>query len=478
MTTMAADAGARAPIPPGYLAAAGAFAASTILIALTGSLPIIAIWLGIWTFTAAATPPRLRLAPLTFLLAVILFYPEFSTAFSSLTEKVVVQTLFLAAFTVWFAPAVLRSAAAFVPLTLVAVYWTIWGVASYVPVAASYALLNHVRIGVPEDLRTFYTETSAIKAALPVLIAPLALFVPLVAIDDERDWRRWLSALKAMAVILLVVSALEYAAGAHAVPFDPSRILHGSSRMEGFSMPDPNGFARLLLMPVLLLAAAVVFSPGTTGPIGWLAFAGAIAAIAMTQSRTAYVSITAGLAVLGLLSIRRRRTVLLGLTGLAAVAFAFVVLDVRSAFAAGSERLTLTSLVLRMELWQGVLAILRENPWFGAHPGGYAIRLLQMGYPPWRIHSPHNLYLYLGAEWGVPMMLLCLALQIMTAGYAIAVLRRTGVRPVLKAAAAGCLALTVTYAVHGITETVPPVFLFLVAGLIASVHRVVRREAC
>jgi hypothetical protein len=75
-------------------------------------------------------------------------------------------------------------------------------------------------------------------------------------------------------------------------------------------------------------------------------------------------------------------------------------------------------------------------------------------------------------------MLLCLALQIMTAGYAIAVLRRTGVRPVLKAAAAGCLALTVTYAVHGITETVPPVFLFLVAGLIASVHRVVRREAC
>jgi O-antigen ligase len=465
------------PIAAGHLAALAFFLATTAAVLLTRNPVVIAIWLGIWLFAAVFSRGRAADGGLMLLVGVIFFYPEFSSAFSSLTEKVVVLTMLLGAFAFWFAPQALRAAAHCSPLAVVAVYWTCWGLASYAAVAFNYLMLHQVRTPVPDGWRTLYTETSAIKAALPVLVGPLALAVPLVALRSAIDWRRMMTALIAATAIVLVISAVEYVAGVHVVPYDPSRLLHGTSRMTGFSVPDANGFARLLLMPVLMTAAAIVAAPRTVGPAAWAVLAAALIAIVMTQSRTAYLSTAAGLGVLFVLTLRRRRTVLVATAAVAAVVFAAIVLDVRAAFASGSERLSTSSLFLRMELWQGVVAILRENPWFGAHPGGYTISLLQMGYPPWRIHSPHNLYLYLGAEWGVPMMLFCIALQALTAIYAFRVLRRPSAEPMLRAAALGALALTVTYAVHGITETVPPVFLFLTAGIAASAERITREAA-
>ena len=461
---------------PVYRAGAGiapaAFLVLSLLLVCTTRNPIvIAAWMGVVAWAAAEGTRNTDAVWLTLVVGVIVFYPDFSYDYSSLTEKVILQAIILMAFFVSAREAVLREASRTPLLSLLAVVWIAWAAASYLPVLATWTLESQVGVPVGAPLRTLYTESSAIKAAAPVVFAPLALFVPMVALRTEDDAAAFYRGLVGCFAVFLALSFGEWIADGHLMAYDANRVLH-NERMTGFSVPDPNGLARLMLIPVLLFGARAMSAPRAVGAWMWAVFAAGIVAIALTQSRTTYISMTAGFALLAAFHIRRRGTLRILGVALLGFAAAFYLLGVRHAFSGGSERLSLNSLFLRMDLWRGVLDILGANPWFGAHPGGYMISLRQLGFPEWRIFSPHNFYLYLGAEWGVPMILLGLLLlaAIVTTG-----LRGRRAAPRRSHAAAlggGCAALAVSYAVHGITETIPPIFVFLVAGLACASVRI------
>ncbi len=54
----------------------------------------------------------------------------------------------------------------------------------------------------------------------------------------------------------------------------------------------------------------------------------------------------------------------------------------------------------RLSLWQPAWALIEQSPWFGAGPMHYA-RLTEL-----KGAHPHNIYLQIGAEWGLPMLVL------------------------------------------------------------------------
>ncbi len=56
----------------------------------------------------------------------------------------------------------------------------------------------------------------------------------------------------------------------------------------------------------------------------------------------------------------------------------------------------------RLSLWQPAWALIQKSPWFGEGPMHYARLPLLKG------AHPHNIYLQIGAEWGLPMLALLL----------------------------------------------------------------------
>ncbi|MEK8030954.1 O-antigen ligase family protein [Ideonella sp. DXS29W] len=96
------------------------------------------------------------------------------------------------------------------------------------------------------------------------------------------------------------------------------------------------------------------------------------------------------------------RTMLSGAAaGAVAYAALFILLPARAGFPVSAER-TISSLASdnsRQLLWQLALEYVTASPWLGVGPMHYA------HFPNPKAAHPHNVYLQIAAEWGIPMLL-------------------------------------------------------------------------
>jgi O-antigen ligase len=200
------------------------------------------------------------------------------------------------------------------------------------------------------------------------------------------------------------------------VSTDAASRKHFEDRLLGSSEPTAtfalaNSLAGFLVGPAAL-ALAVAFgavvrrdpsgpSPGVRAvALALAAVPGAVLLLTLllTKSRSAYVGLAVGLAVLAWRERRRVPGRVLALGALGVVA-ALAVLAAVAIFGGGLDRKVLTestkSLRYRWEYWTGAVGVISESPWGGHGPGNFAGPYLRHKLPQSseEITDPHNLVL-------------------------------------------------------------------------------------
>lgn len=179
----------------------------------------------------------------------------------------------------------------------------------------------------------------------------------------------------------------------------------------GFANPRFAGQLQSLTLPLLPLLWSTVAARWRIGvtmvaSLWWMCLIG-------SGSRTAWLALAcAGMVALGLGPAGRawcRKQLHWGLIGAVLFIVLFVVLpDLmgRAAVLEEGRLLDKGSVDARFELWRLALEMARAHPWLGVGPGHFAYTL-----NPWGAH-PHNFWLQLAAEWGVPAALLAGSLAV------------------------------------------------------------------
>lgn len=181
------------------------------------------------------------------------------------------------------------------------------------------------------------------------------------------------------------------------------------------------------LAPWLVLAVAIAALPRPEGGASlrnWLCvtlFGTPIAiCLLLTKSRSAYVAIAAGLALLWLIArkehgLLRTRLLFASLAGIIALAIIGVqsgAIDRQVASEAGK------SLGYRLQYWRSTLLMVRDNPLLGIGPGQFQNRYTEYKLPEAseEIKDPHNFLLEVWATAGTPALLLLLAALLLFTG--------------------------------------------------------------
>ena len=446
--------------------------ATTAVVSLTFNPVVVVLWIACWIFAKVYSGRRSVQTVFLLSIAIIFFYPEFTTVFEGYHEKWVVMAVLLVVGTAFFRPRMMDRDAL---LTRTVVLWIGWGLVAYLPVLGIYIWATVLGGDLPTFLSSVPHTTSALKTAAPII--PSALIAPLTvaALRTPEDLRRFRQALTFAVLIITTVSIVLWALNIRILPFDDARLIADTTRLGAFSNPDPNGTARLLLFPLLLFASASLVGHRLLGLGGWLALGLGVVAILLTQSRTTFVSFNAGLLVVGLVNPRKGKLWWMAPATAIVVAAIALTVDFPALFAEGGERFTSNSLIGRVALWEAALDIVRENPWVGAFPSGYFEAMQSRGALGDQASSAHSLYLFLAVEWGVALAGLALFVMFATVRRGWGAIRRAGRKPEAiesRVAGVAAVAIAVAYAVHGVTEIVPSLFLFLALGLAVAAFRV------
>jgi O-antigen ligase len=446
-------------------------AVSVIAVGISGGTSPLVIWIAILIVTLAYGRGARRTAVGPMLVAFWLSYPEAVVGMDALTSRAIFEILLLACITVFVRPAIKCLQFRWTDKLLI-LGWVLWGALAYAPVLIGYIAAHH--LGVQQTLfRGVPNSTSGLKSVIPVLGAALAFKAGAIIGAGRRETRALREATFAAATLVVVVSWAAFVSSVNLVPF-----WEGSAsepgRLHSFASPDPNNFGRTLLIPALLICSWILFGAPGIWKRALLPLALVVIALLLTLSRTSYVSLLVGFGVLGLLAAKRFRFWLFGTLGAVALTIIFFAAGLNVTFAPGSERRSVQNLESRIEIWKGVIELMKLKPWFGAHPTGYTYQMWARGIiPEGEFLGSHNVYLWLAADYGIPMALFAL-LVIIRAGLhgwrawkcRVACFGSEDVRPM----SAFVMASSAAFLVHGITETVPPTFLFFLLGLGVAIH--------
>jgi tetratricopeptide (TPR) repeat protein len=190
--------------------------------------------------------------------------------------------------------------------------------------------------------------------------------------------------------------------------------------------------------------------------IGGLALAGLL----LTRSRGAWLAVGAGFVlwvVVEWWEKRPRRRLWIWLGGgslLAVLACLFWKLSA-SPWIVGrvADRPELSSLVWRWQIIKWTWAMARDHPWWGVGPGAFPVALTHYQRIPYvSSENPHNLYLELAAEYGLPAAILALVtLGVFLGRVGKAILRAPNPDPTRRRQTA-LLATLVAFAVHSLVD--------------------------
>jgi len=466
---------------------AAAFCASTGAMLLTGHVAVVALWIGLWAFALRARTGTRGSGLLMFYVGFLLFYPAVLSVGTSVNEQAVIAAciLGLGLLTEWRAAK--TRAGGWIRFLLVA--WFVWGILAYAPVGLKWLMVTVLKARGPDWLGDIFYETTALKTAGRTILAAASALLAIRALRTPDDFRAFQRGLFVAACILVVLSAAESLTSVHLIPTGYEA---DARRLAGFSMPDPNGYGRLLLLPTIFVTTFLLHQKARTPIWVWGLSLAAFASVALTMSRTTYVSLSAGTLVLLILNRARLRTI--GVMAALAAAMAVVVLNsgLADAFAEGSERRTLGSIYTRLGIYRSIGEILIERPWFGMHPGGYLEGLALVGhrmpdqefdYEKLHFETPHNMLLAVAVEYGIPMAAILVLTMATTVVVGLRTKRRiqsAGPAPWrddLDVCANAAVALSVAYFVHGLTENGILDAVFFTLGLAVASFAFVKRAS-
>jgi len=249
---------------------------------------------------------------------------------------------------------------------------------------------------------------SALHAAVPSIAArEFALFASMAATVlvaagmrepiDEPARVASIAAATYVAVMLLLVIA-GYLAGQ---PLNRSEIFVGYDNYRFFN------HVQTAALPLSVLAATVAPPRSWHRVVAWFAATGGFALLFAVMGRGTLVGVFIGaLAIAAMFGAQALPTLRnLGAAaggGLLAYAAFFwllpLLLGAPPGLAEGYYDARVGSIEMRLYLWRIALSYIEQSPWLGIGPMHYA------HHPTGDAAHPHNIYLQIAAEWGIPML--------------------------------------------------------------------------
>jgi len=456
------------------------FVMSTAVICWTLNVALIATWVFIWAFTLRYGTSVRATQFLIFFVGFYFFYPNISTVFLDIHEQTVILALFLIIFVMVDARIAYEPLAGYPTVRVIFWAWLAWGIVAYAPVFYANVIQRELlqnSLGNDPILATFDRGSSVIKSAALIIISPIALLIPLASLRRKADYDMFWSATIYGTIILCVLSLLRYALNIDFIPQEYMETRTHGFRLSGFSIPDANGFGRLLVLPIVMITSLWIRSRGRFPVSGWIALALAVTCAVMTFSRTTYIALLVTMLFMGLNRAQGRTFVLFAFLA-ATVGLVTGATEVASYFLPGADRANIENFEGRLDIFRLASEIVLQNPLFGAWPGGYSQAMFDLGYVGGfsvtdgrSAPSAHNMLLNVATEWGAPMALMMVTILIATIVYASRTLRRHTAGPLTLALASGAAAFSVAMAVNGLTEPVAPYILFFNLGLVIATNQ-------
>jgi O-antigen ligase len=223
----------------------------------------------------------------------------------------------------------------------------------------------------------------------------------------------------------------------------------------------PNAMAGFLL---LTGGAALAMARDAQSPAiraGAMAAGGlALVGLLLTRSRGAWLSAGAGFVVWVVVDWRKewpRRRLWIWLGGSSLLVALVWVSWNWSSFPPSLSRLAdrpeISSLVWRWQILQWTWAMARDHLWWGVGPGAFPVALTHYQRIPYvSSENPHNLYLEMAAEYGLPAALLAIITLGGFLGRVGAAIRRTPGSDLTRWRQAGLLATLVAFALHSLVD--------------------------
>ncbi len=453
------------------------FVVSTGIVALTGNAFIVAVWIMIWLLSAAPLTSPNGAGVLTFALGLIFLYPSLSLDYANIHDKSFVMGMFFCFFYVFKKKEIQAGCKEFKSAKIIIALWLGWGLLAYVPVMFASIVKYGLRERLPDYLDAIATQDTLLKTSIYMLTTVFVIALPFVSLKEPGDLRGFIKTVYVLTVVVMVGGIAGYLFNINPANEDYSLVYAASYRLHTFSMPDANGFGRMLLMPVILFVSLAFKKMRLT----WLLLlAGAAFCITWTYSRTTYVSFGVGVLMVVLGNFfRLRGVVMAAILSLILAAFANY-MELPELFSRDVRMSNMGNWKSRLYLQSIAVDIVDSNPFFGAFPGGYKREMIQHGFPSNRqLISPHNMFLGIAVEWGAPMAAILFGALVVSIRNGIVSLRRivhlaVKEKETLKALAIFCIAMPVAYFAHGIGEIVPPESVFLVTGISFAVLRFVK----
>ena len=446
------------------------FLVSVGIIAITQNVVLIAIWVFLWVFASKYKTATKESGFLMFFIAFMLLWPVTAISFRGIHTHGVVFFLIMMSYFLRFGYHSIRQIRKYKVVNLLFWGWVIWCILGYFPIF--YNSMGGNYSDASTVLISLHRETTMLKSVAPILGTAVVFLIPICGIKNEHDLMSFLNALTQGTLILLVLSLVRYIFEFDFFPQSYVKVRSMGFRMSGFSMPDPNGFGRMLLIPLLFLVAYAVKFPRLLKMYHLLTLFVGILCIILTFSRTTYFSFTFGVGIILILSLTNFRSYKFLLSLIVLLFLILWLSPVLSYFGPGSDRATTGTLVSRMYVWDRALIVLSISPWFGLHPGGW-VGLLTIN-PEFAfggaVQSAHSLYLQTAVEWGLPMFGLVLLSIILTILNGWRVVRRLKSMPeqsrgLVQGSAYAVVIVPLAFFVHGIAENIPHYFIFFVLGI-------------
>lgn len=366
--------------------------------------------------------------------------------------------------------------------------WFFWGSFVYSIVLIGYLLFEFSGINIMEFFGYPPPHTSHIEHYIKTIQVVFLVLAPILSINKKESFKKLLS----LYVVLLAINAcyalLQYKVGIQII--EESYTLgfrhgnpYGEQRLFSFSYTDPIGFGRMISFPILLLISYLLIVRKKGKAVYTLILSLGILALLLTFGRTAYVSTVAGFCVvLFLIEKNVKKVMKYSIIILLMIAIIYGA-NIPSYFSS-VPRLANTVGTLETRLYRrhAIAAyFIKTNPLFGAFPGQMIMLSKTMG-PREIDRSAHSLYLQTGVDYGIPMMLIIVFVLIYSFWVGRSLLKKYKYLLSLKEnhyIAVFIIASTahaISIMVHGITETVPYVFIFLNLGYIIAARNILKRQ--
>ena len=361
-------------------------------------------------------------------------------------------------------------------------FWLVWSAASYAPVLISSLGLNYFPFSLIYS-KNFVVQTTLLKTTV-AQFAVILILLPILTLKKTEDFQVFFKTIFIVTVVVVIMGFIQYFTGFKLLPEHYSDVyLSGKrySRFFTFSVPDANGFARLMIIPILL--SFIYISVKRKMSIAIL-FVLSLTAVVLTYSRTGFVSISFGIFILlclflGDIKIKHKLPVF--------VVICLVLLGaniVKFGYAENVARFTsMGNLRVRWLIQGRAFEIIKDSLFFGAHPGHYQQKMLETPLFAGRstIPSTHNIYLQVGVEWGLPLSLVLMLCLLMTLRYGIKgrrVLKNLkftvgNEMDILIIAVYCVIGMVFAYGVHSMTEILPPAYIFFLLGFSIAVYKLV-----